>query len=179
MSAQAPAYLIVGIVLKPHGIRGELAVGLETDRPDEVFRAGRVLRTGDASGKPDGGQVTVERTRPFKGGLLLRTTEHTARTEAVDALRGRTLLLLRDEAPPLDEDEVWTHELVGMRVLADGVEIGTVREVYDAPAGGHLLSVGRPDRTELLIPYVRDLVRRVDREARVLEIEAREGLLDL
>lgn len=174
-----PEYLIVGVVLKPHGIRGELAVGLETDRPEEVYRPGRVLRTGDSAGQPDGGQVTVERTRPFKGGVLLRTAEHTSRTEAVDALRGRTLLLPREDAPPLDADEVWTHELVGMLVVADGTAVGTVREVYDAPAGGHLLSIARQDRSELLIPFVRDLVRRVDREARVLEIEAREGLLDL
>ncbi|CAN5168958.1 ribosome maturation factor RimM [soil metagenome] len=174
-----PEYLIVGVILKPHGIRGELAVGLETDRPDEVYHAGRVLRTGDPAGQPDGGQVTVERTRPFKEGLLLRTVEHTSRTGAVDALRGRTLLLPREDASPLDADEVWTHELVGMRVVADGTEVGTVREVYDTPAGGHLLSIARPDRSELLIPFVRDLVRNVDRDARVLEIEPREGLLEL
>ncbi len=175
----APEYLIVGVVLKPHGIRGELAVALETDRPNEVYHPGRVLRTGDPAGKPDGGCVTVERTRPFKGGLLLKTAEHTSRTEAVDGLRGRTLLLPREEAHPLDEDEVWTHELVGMRVVADGAPVGDVREVYDAPAGGHLLSIARQDRSELLVPFVRDLVRKVDREARVLEIEPREGLLDL
>jgi 16S rRNA processing protein RimM len=57
--------------------------------------------------------------------------------------------------------------------------VGAVREVYDTPAGGHLLSIARPDRSELLIPFVRDLVRNVDRDARVLEIEPREGLLDL
>lgn len=172
-------FLIVGLVQKPHGIRGELAVALETDRPTEVFRPGRVLLVGTQDGKPDGESLTVERARPFKDGLLVKVAEHTSRTAQTDALRGRTLLIPREEAPPLDADEVWTHELVGMRVLAGEQEVGAVRDVFDAPAGGHLLAVERPGRRELLVPFVADLVRRVDRERRIVELEPREGLLDL
>lgn len=172
------AYLIVGGIQKPHGIRGELFVRVETDRPDEVFSPGRTLLLGDERGHPDGRTLTVDRARPFKGGLLMKVVGMTSRTPEVDALRGAQLLLPRTELAPLDEGEVYTHQLVGLRVVTDEGEIGTVRDLYDAP-GGQLLGVDRPGRRELLIPFVQALVRRIDVETGVLELDAPPGLLEL
>ena len=179
MSLTGPEHLIVGVVQKPHGIRGELVIRLETDRPKAVFRAGRVLLLGDPAGKPTGSSLTVERVRAFKKGLLLKAVGHTSLNDEIEALRGRTLLLAQEEAPPLDADEVWVHELVGMRVMAGEDEVGVVQDVYDIPPEGHMLGIAREGKTELLIPLVKDLVPRIDREARVVEIEPRTGLLDL
>ena len=178
MPGSETEYLAVGTVQKPHGIRGELAVRVETDRPDAVFRPGRVLLLGDASGRPDGGTLTVERARPFKGGFLLRAVGFTSRTPEVDAMRGRSLLIPASEAAPLDEGEVFFHHLVGMRVLAGGEEVGRVRDVYEAPSG-HLLAVERRGKKELMLPFVSEMIRRVDVEAREMEIDPPAGLLDL
>ena len=179
MAGEAPQYLVVGTVQKPHGIKGELFVRLETDRPDEVFTPGRVLLLADAAGRLAGGSLTVERARQFKGGVLLKAAEHASRTAEAEALRGAALVIPRSEAVPPGEDEVFYHELVGLRVHAGGEEVGTVRELYAAPSG-FLLGVERPGgRGELLIPFVREMVRRLDVEARVLEIEVPAGLLDL
>ena len=171
-------YLIVGAVQKPHGIKGELFVRLETDRPEAVFRPGRVLLLGDAAGRPSGGALTIERARVFKGGMLVKVAEHTALNDEVNALRGRSLLIPRGEAAPLEEDEVFFHQLVGLRVEAGGQAVGTVREVYEAPSG-YLLGVERAGAKELLVPFVREMVKRVDVAAGVLEIEAPAGLLEL
>ncbi|HLL84331.1 MAG TPA: ribosome maturation factor RimM, partial [Longimicrobium sp.] len=100
------------------------------------------------------------------------------RESEVDGLRGLTLLIPRGEARPLDEDEVFLHQLVGMTVAADEGTVGTVRELYDAPSG-FLLAVDRPGKGELLIPFVKAMVRRIDVEAGVLELEAPPGLLEL
>ncbi|HEX8691947.1 MAG TPA: ribosome maturation factor RimM [Longimicrobium sp.] len=178
MDDAQPGFLIVGAVQKPHGIKGELFVRLETDRPDAVFRPGRVLRLGDAQGRPAGGELTVERARAFKGGLLLKAAEHGQRTAEVDALRGKTLLIPAAEAVAPDEDEVFYHQLVGLRVTAAGEAVGTVRDVYEMPSGV-LLGIERAGKKELLVPFVRDLVGRVDVAAGVLELEAVPGLLDL
>src|SRR5215207_752428 len=105
--AEGPAFLIVGVVQKPHGIKGELFVRVETDRPDAVFRPGRVLRLGDADGRPAEGTLTVERSRPFKGGVLLKVAEHAGRGGAQDELRGVSLLIEGSEAVALEEDEVY------------------------------------------------------------------------
>jgi 16S rRNA processing protein RimM len=172
------AFLIVGGIQKPHGIRGELYVRVETDRPDEVFRPGRVLLLGDGRGHPDGRSVTVDRARPFKDGLLLKAVGLTSRTAEVDAMKGAQLLLPREELAPLAEGEIYTHQLVGLRVVAEEGEVGVVRDLYDAP-GGQLLGVDRPGKAELLIPFVQALVKRIDVEAGVLELDAPPGLLDL
>lgn len=177
-SAERDDLLIVGAVQKPHGIRGELLIRVETDRPAEVFRPDRRLRLGDPQGEPTGETVTVERARPFKDGVLVKVQEFATRDETLEALRGRTLLLPRDEVPPLEEGEVFIHQLPGLEVVAAGEAVGRVREVFDAPSG-HLLEVRTPDGRDLLIPFVRDIVVRVDAAGGVLELNAPAGLLDL
>lgn len=179
MAGSQAEFLIVGTVQKPHGIKGELFVRLETDRPDAVFTPGRVLRLGDGKGTLSEASLTVERARAFKGGMLVKVAEHGARSPQTEELRGRTLLIPRDQAAALAEDEVFYHDLIGMRVVtpAEG-EIGVVGEVYDAPSGP-LLSVAREGGRELLIPFVRETIRRLDRAEKVLELEVPAGLLEL
>jgi 16S rRNA processing protein RimM len=171
-------YLVVGTIQKPHGIKGELFVRLETDHPAAVFAAGRVLRLGDARGRPGEGVITIERARPFKGGLLVKTAELSGRDEALESLRGRSLLIPAGEAAPLADDEVFVHQLMGMRVLAAGEPVGTVREVYEAPAGWYL-GVEREGKKELLLPFVSGVVTRVDAAEGVVEVDPPAGLLEL
>jgi 16S rRNA processing protein RimM len=179
MAGDEPRYLIVGTVQKPHGIKGELFVRLETDRPGEVFVAGRILRLGDGDGRPSEELLTLERARAFKGGMLVKTTELGGRDEALEGLRGRTLLIPREEAEAPGEDEVFYHQLLGVRVTTEAEgEVGTVAEVYDAPSGP-LLSVRRRGKQELLIPFVRETIRRFDPAENVLELDLPAGLLEL
>ncbi|HEX5869635.1 MAG TPA: ribosome maturation factor RimM, partial [Longimicrobium sp.] len=117
MTDSSPEYLIVGTVQKPHGIKGELFVRLETDRPDAVFAAGRALVLGDGQGRPSGAVLTVERARAFKGGMLVKVEGQVGRTPELEELRGRTLLIPRDQAAPPEEDEVFYHDLLGMKVV--------------------------------------------------------------
>jgi 16S rRNA processing protein RimM len=178
MAGGEERFLIVGTVHKPHGIKGELSVRVETDHPDAVFGAGRSLLLGDARGNPTGGRITVERARPFKGGLLLKAAEHAGRDATVDGLRGATLLIPAGEAAPLAENEAFVHQLIGLRVSAGGEVVGTVADVYEAPAGWYL-GVSRVGRKELLVPFVQEMIRRVDPAEGVVEVELPAGLLDL
>ena len=170
-------FLVVGVVRKPHGVRGEIHISVETDRPDPTFRKGRVLRLGDAAGRPTGDSITLEQSRPMKDGLLIRAAEHTDRS-TVESLRGRTLLIPVAEAAPAGADEVPYHRLVGCEVIVAGETVGTVTEVLEV-GGGEMLAVRRRRGKELLIPFVRDMVRSVDLDARRVEIDPPEGLLDL
>jgi len=171
-------FLLVGRVRKPHGVRGELFLWPETDRPADVFTPGRTLWLDGLSGSAGGERLTVERSRPFKDGFLVKTVEHTGRDEALEALRGRDLFIRRSEAAPLDEDEVFRHDLIGLRVLAEGEVVGVIRDVLDTP-GPDLLEVERAGRPVLLVPFAREIVSRIDVEAGVLEITPPEGLLEL
>lgn len=178
MDATAPDLLIVGTIHKPHGIRGELAVRTTTDQPEFVFRPGRVFSVGDVAGRPTGQVLTLDRARPFKEGMLVKLSGFTSRTPELDALRGATLLLPRAETSPLAEDEAFYDELLGMQVRTVDAEVGEVAELYETP-NGLLLGVRGPAGREHLVPFVREFVVRLDREARLLEIRAPAGLLEL
>jgi 16S rRNA processing protein RimM len=172
-----PEYLVVGTVRKPHGVQGELQVALDTDRPAQVFRPGRSLALGDASGRPSGRTVTVSRTRPFKEGLLVLLAESTDRN-AADTLRGATFLIPLEESAPAGDDEVPVHRLVGSTVLVGDERIGTVREILDT-AGAELLVIGRPNAPDALVPFVKEMVVRIDAERQEVVIDPPEGLLEL
>ena len=112
---------------------------------------------------------------PFKGGFIVHFEEIDDRAVA-ETWRDRFLLLPADELEPLREDQVYVHELPGMRVeLESGEVVGTVSETYELPQG-LALDVQR-ERGSVIIPYDR-VVTSIDREARVIRIAPPEGLLD-
>jgi 16S rRNA processing protein RimM len=85
--------------------------------------------------------------------------------EAVEALRGEPLLADRAAAPPLEEDEFWADDLVGLRVVDGEREVGVVERVRELPSC-EVLEVG-----ELLIPLIEDAVRDVDLDAGVVDVD--------
>jgi 16S rRNA processing protein RimM len=177
--------LLVGIAVRAHGLRGELAVDVHTDSPEERFAPGVVLR-GRRTGVPDR-PLTVESARPHSGRLLVRFVEAPDRT-AAEGLRGIRLLVdAADLAPPQDPDEFHVHQLEGLRAeLADGTVVGTVHEVVHGP-GAELLVVRRSDlpgeggsagSADVLVPFVHAIVPTVDLDGGRLVLDPPEGLLD-
>jgi 16S rRNA processing protein RimM len=182
MRAAPPELVIVGRVRKAHGIRGDLVVEPITDEPDAVFAPGRRVIAGTASGDPakNRPELHVASSQPFKGGFIIHFEEIGDRTIA-DTWRDRYLLVPAGELEPLGEDEVYVHELPGMRVeLESGEYVGTVSVTYELPQG-LALEVDRSGegtgKEPVLIPYDR-VVTRVDREARVIAIDPPAGLLE-
>lgn len=171
-------YLAVATIRRPHGVRGELLLAVETDRPDSVFRVGRELLIGDPAGRPTEGKLTVRRVRRMPDALLLQADELTGLTDAVQALRGKTLLIPVSQAAPVAGDEVHYRDLPGMAVLVGEEEIGRIREVQEMP-GALMLIVRRPGKPDAMVPFVRGIVRSTDRAARTVTIDPPEGLLEL
>jgi 16S rRNA processing protein RimM len=176
--AAGGGYLIVATIRRPHGVKGELALALETDRPTLVFRKGRRLELGDERGRPIGGSLTVERARTVPDGLLLKAVEFGGRSPELEALRGRSLLIAAQEAAPAAPDELHYRDLIGAQVVVGAHVVGTVREITET-AAGELLVLRREGGGELLIPFVRDWIRDYDAIQRRLAIEPPEGLLEL
>ncbi len=151
---------MVGAVVKPHGLRGEVVVALLTDRVERVA-PGSELRTSE------GRVLAVESSRPHGGRFVVRFVG-VGTLEEAEALRGTELL-----APPLDVPGVlWVHELVGATVVdLSGAELGTVEAVQANPASDLLvLSTGA------LVP-LRFVVEHRPGERVVVDVP--EGLLDL
>lgn len=169
--------LVVGRVVKAHGITGEVVVDVRTDDPDARFAPGVSLRGRPAKGGAERA-YTIESVREHGGRLLVRLHGVDDRT-AADALRGIVFLVDSGELPPIeDPDEYYDHQLEGLRVrTTDGVDVGTVIEVLHT-AAGELLAVRAGER-EVLVPFVGAIVTSVSLADRLVEIDPPDGLLEI
>ncbi len=172
--------LIVGRVVKAHGVTGEVVVEVRTDDPDSRFTPGTTLRAKRTREPGPGRGYVVEAVREYGNRLLVRLAGITDR-EGADALRGSVFVIDSDALPPIDDpDEYYDHQLEGLRVhTTSGRHIGAVAEVLHT-AAGELLAVKTDDsRGELLVPFVSAIVTAVSLEDGTVEIDPPDGLLDL
>ena len=174
--AGPPSRLVIGRVVKPHGLLGEVVVEVLSDDPDR-FEPGLELATGDpevpaAPSRP----LRVAATRRHQGKLLV-TFDGLADRDAVEELRGELLTIPFGAARPLGPDEFWPHQLTGLAVVDQrGAEVGTVTEVL--PGAAHdLLQVGLTAGGEVLVPAVAALVT-VELTAGRIVVADLPGLLD-
>jgi len=155
-----PRELAVGRVGRPHGLDGSFYVTRPLVR---ALRPGARLRVGEL-------ERTIERRAGTDARPIIRLSGVVGR-EGAQALRGVELSIDRDSLPKLAEGEWWAHELAGLRVTAADGQIGTVREMIELPSCEALL-VDTPEGAELIVPLVRDAVRRVDVQAGLVEVDA-------
>lgn len=159
--------IVVGLVTKPHGVRGEVAVQVRSDNP-ERFRAGSIVYAG---GRP----LTIAGVRGAGARLIVRFAEIADR-DAAEALRGEPLAVPRSWLPPLGEGEYWPHELEGCEVRTEaGEPVGVLRGVVAGPAHD-LWAVEDPRGDEILVPAVREVVLAVDVGRRLVVVRAIPGL---
>ncbi|MQA27717.1 MAG: ribosome maturation factor RimM [Micromonosporaceae bacterium] len=167
------------MVIRPHGLRGEVLVDVRTDEPAERFAAGSVLSTDPA----DAGPLTIESARAHisagKDRLIVVFADVLDR-DAADALRGVALQVdSADVAATDDPDEFHDHQLVGLRAVDEtGEPLGDVVRVDHAPAND-LLVLRRPDGGQALVPFVRAIVPTVDLAAGRVVLTPPAGLLEL
>jgi 16S rRNA processing protein RimM len=169
--------LVVGRVVKAHGVTGEVVVEVRTDDPETRFAPGAVLR---ARGSDDRQRDYVVEAARAHGGRLLVRLAGVADRDAADGLRGSLFVIDSEELPAIDEpDTYYDHQLEGLRVhMTDGREVGTVAEVLHT-AAGELLAVNRGQAGELLVPFVSAIVTSVSLDTGTVEIDPPEGLLEL
>jgi len=178
---EVPARLVVGRVLRPHGLHGEVAVEVLSDAPGR-FAPGAELGLGDldaggAAATGTGLRPLVVAAARWHHGRLLLTVDGVGDRDAAETLRGGLLSIPVEAARPLEPGEYWPHQLIGLPVLdRDGQPRGTIAEVL--PGTAHdLLSVRLPDDRTALVPAVAALVR-VDLDAGRVVVDTLPGLLD-
>jgi 16S rRNA processing protein RimM len=174
--------LLVGRVVKAHGIGGEVVVEVHTDDPAARFASGSTLRARQSRGDGPERSYVVADVREHSGRLLVRLTGVDDR-DAADALRGSLFVVDSDDLPPIDEpDTYYDHQLEGLHVrTTTGQDVGIVAEVLHT-AAGELLAVRRGDGSEMrevLLPFVSAIVTSVSLDGRTVEIDPPDGLLDL
>ncbi len=166
--------LTVGRVARAHGIRGEVCVEVRTDDPAARLALGATLATDPESSGP----LEIVASRWHSGRLLVHFSGVRDRT-AAERLRGTRLLVdvAADERPE-DPEEFYDHQLVGLRATTrTGAEVGVVVDVLHLP-GQEVLALQRSDGSEVLVPFVAEIVPEVDLRAGRIVLNAPTGLLE-
>ncbi len=155
----ASEWLIAGRVGRPHGLDGSFHV--TRPRP-ALLPLGGALRIGDRDAEIVRRSGTDDRP-------ILRLDLAVSREDA-DALRAQDLLVSRAAAPPLDPDEWYAEDLEGLRVVDGATDVGMVLALRALPSC-EVLEVRRERGEDLLVPLVRDAVRRVDLAAGTVDVD--------
>jgi 16S rRNA processing protein RimM len=165
----APRYLVIGKVLAPWGLRGEVKIEILTDWPDRFALLERVHLGAEL--RP----YALERFRLHKGKAILKLGDCESR-EAAEGLRGQFVQIPVEEAMPLGEDEYYEYQIIGLGVWTrEGEHLGQVREVIYT--GANDVYVVGDEGQEILIPAIEDVVLEVDLEGRRIIVELMEGLI--
>lgn len=166
----------VATIGRAHGLRGEVALVLRTDQPEERLLDGTVFEV-DTAGRTR--LLTVLSTRRQQDRWYVTFEEVADRTDA-ESLRGAELVIQVDEDEEADEDpDAWyPSQLKGLAVRhVDGRELGIVQGIEHYPAQD-LLVVRTPDRRRVLLPLVEELVPDVDIDAGIVTANPPGGLFD-
>ena len=169
------ADLRVGVIIKPHGVRGELKVYPTTDNPsrfDEITHVKLIQQ-----GRPLG-DFKVEGVKYFKDIVILKL-EGFGSINEVESLKGAELYIPREEGAALNEGEYYIADIIGMEVVTDdGTKLGAVRDVMETGAND-VYVVDRGGNKELLIPAIKQCILNTDINENVMTVHLMDGLMEL
>ncbi|MDF2859644.1 MAG: rRNA processing protein RimM [Neobacillus sp.] len=165
----------VGKIVNTHGIKGEVRVVSTTDFPEQRYKVGNVLFLFmPKSINPI--ELTIKNHRTHKNFELL-TFEGLENINEVEKFRDGILKVPESQLGDLEEDEFYFHEIIGCLVLTeDGEEIGKITEVL-TPGANDVWTVKGKGGREVYIPYIHDVVKKVDVKEKKVIIKPMEGLL--
>ena len=165
---------VVGRIVRPHGLRGDVVVHPETDFVEERFRSGASFWTRSAAGEKE---LTI-RTARMAGGRPVLGFEGVSSVEQAEGLVGLELRVPEETLQPLGEAMYYLHQLAGCVVSTTaGAHVGTVAKVDVGIGSSRLVIEG--ERGEILIPLAAEICIEIDVEAKRIVIAPPDGLLDL
>jgi 16S rRNA processing protein RimM len=171
----SPEYLVLGEILRPHGIAGEVRMRVLTAYPERLSELKHIY----LADKPDSNQATpypLENVRMHQGYALLKLKGINDRDEA-DRLRELWVMIAIEDAVPLEEGEFYLYQLIGMNVETDaGEALGTISEVLETGANDVYI-IDSPQYGEVLIPVTTETILKTDVDARIIVVKLPEGLL--
>jgi len=161
--------VVIGRIGRAHGIRGELGVDIRTDEPERRFAPG-------SSVVYEGGTLTIVSARHHSGRLIVRFKGFDDRN-AAETLHGKVLEVEVDETElPEDPEEFYDHQLIGLEARVADKVLGTVSQVIHMPEQDSLAI--KTESSEILVPFVLELVPEVDVSGGYVRIADMPGLIN-
>ncbi len=171
----SPAYLLLGEVLRPHGIRGELRMRVLTDYPERIATLEQVF----VGANPEDSNKTayaVEHLRMHHEYGLLKLKGVDDRNQA-ELLRDLFIMVGIEHAVPLEDDEVYLYQLIGIEVRTDaGDVLGKISDVLETGANDVYI-VDSPTYGEVLIPITPHTLLETNIDEGFVIVKLPEGLL--
>ena len=177
-SASSRTWVEIGRVVRPHSLKGALLVQLHGDDPGNLSGAESVV----LSGKSGETELRLRRSAPAGhasgGGVRIRIwLDGLESRDAAEAWIGARLSIAEGDLRTLPDGEYYWRELLGLRCrLPGGDELGVLEEIW--PTGSHDVLVIRGPEQQHLVPALRGVLVRLDRERGELWIDPPEGLVD-
>ncbi len=169
-----PKYLVIGEILRPHGLRGEVRMRVLTDYPNHLPQLDCVY-LGDSPDDTALERHGLEAVRFNKDVALLSLVDCHSRNDA-ELLRDKVVMIGIDQATPLEDGEYYLFELIGLSVVAEQIEIGRIKEVLQT--GANDVYVVHSDAFgEVLIPAHEETIVDIDFAAETITMSLPEGLL--
>ena len=164
--------LQVGVITQPHGVRGEVKVFPTTDDPVRFKKLKKViLDTGKE--KMD---LEVEHVKFFKQFVIVKFKEFDNIND-IERYKRCPLLVTRENAVSLEEDEYFVADMIGMKVITeDGTEFGTLSDVMETGAND-VYVIDSKEHGEVLMPAIKECVLNVDMESGIITVHLMNGLI--
>ncbi|MBF4462158.1 MULTISPECIES: ribosome maturation factor RimM [unclassified Rathayibacter] len=177
LSDTGTTQLRVARLTKAHGLKGAIKLELYTDEPDRRFTPGstftlQVPRTSEWHGKT----LELVELRWYNSHPVAFFKGVADRSAAETLLKAILWIDEEVQTQPGEDDSWYDYQLVGMKVVRDGIEVGTVRRVDHFPAQD-LLIVATP-AGEVMVPFVKAIVPSIDPVAGVVTVTPPIGLFE-
>ena len=164
--------LRVGVITSTHGIKGEVKVFPTTDDPARFKK----LKECVIAGKRGNINVTVQSVKFFKQFVILKFKEFDNIND-IERYKRCPLLVTRENAVPLEEDEYFVADMIGMKVITeDGTEFGTLSDVMETGAND-VYVIDSKEHGEVLMPAIKECVLNVDMESGIITVHLMNGLI--
>ena len=164
-------FLQVGVISSTHGIRGEVKVFPTTDDPMRFKKLKKVLLD---TGR-ERVELEVQSVRFFKQFAIVKF-KGIDNINDIEKYKGKGIFVPREDAVPLDEDEYYIADLIGMEVFTEDGHFGVVRDVMETGAN-EVYIVESDEHGEVLIPAIRQCVLDVNVEEKKMKIRLMDGLI--
>lgn len=158
--------IVIGKIVAPHGVRGDIRIMPLTDRPEQFLNLSYLLLE-------DGRQLTVKAARFHKRMVLVSTKEITTMNDA-ELLRDKKILIRAEDLPPLEEGRFYVADLIGLPVFdEEGKQLGTFKDSITTGSNDvYIITV--PGSKDLLIPALKIYVREINLQEKRIVVKLPE-----
>lgn len=166
-----PAFLVVGKIRRPHGVKGEMIMEIITDFP-ERFKPGVQVFLGEDH------VPGIIRSCRMNGETLLLAFDGIQTPEAAGELRNRYVYVPAKDRPALEDGEYYYHQIIGLDVISDDSQkLGKVTEILSTGAND-VYVVQALDGKEILLPAIEPVILEINLPEQLLRVHLLPGLLD-